>query len=187
MLHRNAFHHEGTKYCTGDKKCTALPALLATPMWGSYANSDIFRHWRSKRFLGCVSILLPAQYESNDRCNQENLIGQLKSGMNALRMPLDNLNSNGMYLVTACLAWTLKSWAALSLVVDGRKRAEKHRRERLMNMEFATFLQAMIMIPAQVIRSGRQTVVRFLNVNDWTATFFQLVEQLRTARCVRRE
>lgn len=126
-------------------------------------------------------------FESNDRCNQENLIGQLKSGMNALRMPLDNLNSNGMYLVTACLAWTLKSWTALSLVVDGRKRAEKHRRERLMNMEFATFLQAMIMIPAQVIRSGRQTVVRFLNVNDWTATFFQLVERLRPARCVRRE
>jgi len=126
-------------------------------------------------------------FESNDRCNQENLIGQLKSGMNALRMPLDNLNSNGLYLVAACLAWTLKSWSALWLAVDGRKREEKRRKERLMKMEFATFLQAMIAIPAQIIRSGRQTIVRLLNVNEWTATFFQLVEQLRPAKSVRRE
>ncbi|MDR1493167.1 MAG: IS1380 family transposase [Planctomycetaceae bacterium] len=121
-------------------------------------------------------------FESNDRCNQENLIGRLKSGMNALSTPLDNLNSNGMYLVTACLAWTLKSWTALSLAVDGRKREEKRRKDKLLKMEFATFLQAIIMIPVQVIRSGRQTIVRFLNVNDWTATFFQLVEQLKPAK-----
>jgi len=54
-------------------------------------------------------------------------------------------------------------------------------------MEFATFLQAMIAIPAQIIRSGRQTIVRLLNVNDWTATFFRLVEKLRPARHARRE
>jgi len=56
-----------------------------------------------------------------------------------------------------------------------------------MKMEFATFLQAMITIPAQIVRSGRQTIVRLLNVNDWTATFFQLVEQLRPAKYARRE
>ena len=125
-------------------------------------------------------------FESNERCNQENLIGDLKS-MSALRMPLDNLNSNWLYLVAACLAWSLKSWSALWLAVDGRKREEKRRKERLMKMEFATFLQAMIAIPAQIIRSGRQTIVRLLNMNDWTATFFQLTEQLRPVRYVRRE
>ena len=36
-------------------------------------------------------------------------------------------------------------------------------------------------------RSGRQTIVRLLNVNDWTATFFQLVEQLRPAKYAHRE
>jgi len=126
-------------------------------------------------------------FESNARCNQENLIGQLKSGMNALRMPLDNLNSNWLYLVAASLAWTLKSWSALWLAVNGRKHEEKRRKERLMKMEFATFLQAMITIPAQIVRSGRQTIVRLLNVNDWTATFFQLTGQLRPARHARRE
>jgi hypothetical protein len=120
-------------------------------------------------------------FESNKRCNQENLIGNLK-GMNALRMPLDNLNSNWVYLIAACLAWSLKLWVALWLAVDGRKREEKRRKERLLKMEFATFLQAMMTLPAQIVRSGRQTIVRLLNVNDWTATFFQLVEQLRPAR-----
>ena len=52
---------------------------------------------------------------------------------------------------------------------------------------FATFLQAMITLPAQIVRSGRQTIVRLLNMNDWTATFFQLVEQLRPAKYARRE
>jgi len=125
-------------------------------------------------------------FESNKRCNQENLIGDLKS-MKALRMPLDNLNSNWLYLVAACLAWSLKSWSALWLAMDGRKREEKRRKERLMKMEFATFLQAIIALPAQIVRSGRQTIVRLLNVNDWTATFFQLTEQLRPAKYARRE
>jgi hypothetical protein len=85
------------------------------------------------------------------------------------------------------LAWSLKSWSALWLAEDGRKREEKRRKERLLKMEFATFLQAMIVIPAQIVRSGRQTIVRLLNVNDWTATFFRLVETLRPARYARRE
>ena len=38
-----------------------------------------------------------------------------------------------------------------------------------------------------MIRSGRQTIVRLLNVNEWMATFFQLVEQLRPAKYARRE
>jgi len=44
----------------------------------------------------------------NERCNQENLIEQLKNGVNALRMPVDALVSNWSYMVMASLAWTLK-------------------------------------------------------------------------------
>jgi hypothetical protein len=126
-------------------------------------------------------------FEANKRCDQENLIGQLKSGMNALSMPLDTLNANWLYTVAACLAWTLKSWLALWLVNDGRNREDVRRKDRLLKMEFATFLQAMITIPAQILRSGRQTVVRLLNINDWTATFFRLADQLRPAKKVLRE
>jgi hypothetical protein len=126
-------------------------------------------------------------FDSNKRCNQENLIGQLKSGLNALSMPLDTLNANWLYLVAASLAWTLKAWMALWLVNDGRKHEEVRRKDRLLKMEFATFLQAMITIPAQILRSGRQTVVRLLNINDWTATFFRLADQLRPSKKVLRE
>ena len=124
-------------------------------------------------------------FEANQRCNQENLIGQLKSGMKALRMPLNTLESNWVYLLCGCLAWTLKSWAVLLSVTDFNNRDEAERKNRLLRMEFATFLQAMVTIPAQVIRSGRQIILRFLNMNSWTTTFFRLYESLRQRRILR--
>jgi len=69
-------------------------------------------------------------FESNSRCNQENLIEQLKNGGRALRMPVDNLVSNWAYMVMAALAWNLKAWAALLLPETGRWR-KKYRKEEL--------------------------------------------------------
>lgn len=43
--------------------------------------------------------------QANQRCNQENLIEQLKNGVPALRMLLGNLLSNWAYMVMASLAW----------------------------------------------------------------------------------
>ncbi|MBV8330044.1 MAG: IS1380 family transposase, partial [Verrucomicrobia bacterium] len=50
---------------------------------------------------------------ANARCDQENVIEQLKNGVNAMRMPVDDLLSNWAYMVTAALAWNLKSWYGL--------------------------------------------------------------------------
>ena len=47
--------------------------------------------------------------DGNNRCNQENLISQLKTGVNAMKLPVDNLVSNWAYMVMASLAWNLKS------------------------------------------------------------------------------
>jgi Transposase DDE domain group 1 len=58
-------------------------------------------------------------FEANDRCDQENLLRQLKSGTRSLRAPLDNLDSNAAYMVIASLAWTLKAWAAF--VTSGKR------------------------------------------------------------------
>jgi hypothetical protein len=44
-----------------------------------------------------------------DRCNQENLIEQLKNGVRSLTAPVDNLLSNWAYMVMASLAWSLKA------------------------------------------------------------------------------
>jgi hypothetical protein len=40
-------------------------------------------------------------FSANDRCNQENLIAQLKGGVRSLKAPVDTLVSNGAYMVMA--------------------------------------------------------------------------------------
>jgi hypothetical protein len=119
-------------------------------------------------------------FEANGRCDQENLIGQLKSGAHALMVPVDNLLSNWAYMVMGSLAWNLKAWAALLLPENGRW-AKQHQEEKqkLLKMEFPTFLQAMIQIPAQVVRTGRRIVFRLLSWNAWQHVFFRLLDQLR--------
>jgi hypothetical protein len=124
----------------------------------------------------------PAQivFVANDRCNQENLIEQHKNGVRALTAPLDNLESNWAYMVIASLAWSLKAWAALLLPVNPRWR-EKHEHEKrtLLRMDFATFRNSLINVPAQIVRTGRQIIYRLLSWNRWQAVFFRLHDQLR--------
>ena len=95
---------------------------------------------------------------ANDRCDQENLIAQLKGGVKALAMPVDDLVSNWAYMVMASLAWSLKAWSALVLPEGGRW-AEKYRAEKrsLLRMEFSTFCVAMIQVPCQIVRTAGRT------------------------------
>ena len=57
---------------------------------------------------------------ANGDCNQENVIEQLKNGVNAMRMPVDDLLSNWAYMVMTSLAWNLKAWFGLLLPDGGR-------------------------------------------------------------------
>jgi hypothetical protein len=120
---------------------------------------------------------------ANDRCDQENLIAQLKGGVKALAMPVDNLMSNWAYMVMASLAWSLKAWAALLVPVQGRW-AEKHRAEKrsLLRMEFSTFWVAMIGVPCPIVRGARRIVFRLLSWNPWQGVFLRLVERLHGRR-----
>jgi hypothetical protein len=111
----------------------------------------------------------------NERCNQENLIEQLKNGLNALRMPVGDVVSNGAYMVMASLAWTLKAWWAL-LVRDGE------RREAMLKMEFRRFRQVIVEVPAQIVRTGRRIVYRLLGYNDWVRTFLRTFERIGQLR-----
>jgi len=118
-------------------------------------------------------------FQSNDRCNQENLIEQLKNGVRALNMPVDNLVSNWAYMVMASLAWTLKAWFALLLPEDGRW-YEKYQKEKrnVLRMEFKKFVNAFVRIPAQVVKTGRRILFRLLAWNPYQHIFFRAVEQL---------
>lgn len=111
--------------------------------------------------------MTPAQVvaEANDRCNQERLIEQLKAS-GALHAPLNTLHANWAYMTIVTLAWSLKAWFALMLPVVPRWR-DRHMldKERVLRMEFRSFVHAFILIPAQVLSTGRYLTVRFL---AWT-------------------
>jgi len=112
--------------------------------------------------------------EANERCNQENLIEQLKNGVQAMRMPVDNLVSNWAYMVMASLAWTLKAWFALQLPAEGRW-ADKYAAEKrsVLMLEFKRFCQAFIELPCQIVKTGRRLVYRLLGWNRWLPVFFR--------------
>ncbi len=111
----------------------------------------------------------------NERCNQENLIEQLKNGLNALRMPVGDLVSNWAYMVMAALAWTLKAWFAL----QARRRAD---RSELLKMEFRRFLNCLVRVPCQIVRTGRRIVYRVLGYNGWTRTFLRTFDRIRALK-----
>ena len=118
-------------------------------------------------------------FSCNDRCNQENLIEQLSNGVCAFRAAVDNLVSNNAYMVMTALAWNLKAWSALWLTETGRW-SEKHRREKqeLLRMEFRKYVNVMLKIPTQIVRSGRQIIYRLLNWNPWLGVLRRLSVQL---------
>jgi hypothetical protein len=118
-------------------------------------------------------------FSANDRCNQENLIAQLKSGVRALTTPVDDLVSNWAYMVMGSLAWSLKAWSALLVPVTPRHRAQHEaERQTLLRMEFATYRAAFIPMPCQIVRTGRRLIYRLLSWNPWQGVFLRLVERL---------
>jgi hypothetical protein len=119
-------------------------------------------------------------FKANDRCDQENLIAQLKGGVHALRAAVDNLTSNWAYMVMTALAWNLKAWFALSIPEHPRpKAAHREQKRTLLRMEFKRFVAAIIQMPCQVVRGGRRLVYRLLSWNEWQGVFLRVVHALR--------
>jgi hypothetical protein len=120
-------------------------------------------------------------FQANDRCNQENLIAQLKNGVRALHAPLDNLESNWAYMLMTALAWNLKAWWALTLPEAPGRWQEKHRVEKqwALKLEFKTFLNAFVLLTCQIIKTGRKLVYRLLGWNPHLPIFFRLANVLR--------
>jgi hypothetical protein len=109
---------------------------------------------------------------ANGRCDQENMIEQLKNGVNAMRMPVNDLLSNWAYMVMAALAWNLKSW--YGLLMPNRERGLE-----LVKAEFRRFLNAIMLIPCQIVRTARRVIYRVLGYNDWLDDFFATWERLQ--------
>lgn len=116
-------------------------------------------------------------HEAGQRCNQENLIEQLKNGVRSLHAPVNTLNANWAYMVMVSLAWSLKAWIALTLPIHARW-SDRHTEEqrRLLRMDFRTFLAAFINVPCQILRSGRRLIYRLLAWNEWQHVFMRFVD-----------
>ena len=117
---------------------------------------------------------------ANTRCDQERVIGQLKSGVKSLCSPLDNLHSNWAYMVMATLAWNLAKWLALLLPERGRWR-ERHAAEKhdVLRMNFQTFVSTFMLVPVQIVRTARRLVLRVLAWNRWQHVFFRSLDAVR--------
>ncbi len=111
-------------------------------------------------------------FHANDRCDQENLIEQLKNGVHALRTPVGDLVSNWASMVMMSLAWTLKAWFALMT----RYRAD---RDALLRMEFRQFLAAVMLLPCQIVHTAERIVYRVLSYNRWTRVLLRTFDRIR--------
>jgi hypothetical protein len=118
---------------------------------------------------------------ANDRCDQENVLAQLLSAVRALRAPLDNLVSNGAYMLMTALAWNLKAWWALHLPERPGRWQAKHQAQKhwVLRLEFKTFVNAFMRLPCQIVRTARKVVYRLLGWNLYQPIFFRLVAALR--------
>jgi hypothetical protein len=113
--------------------------------------------------------------QANHRCQQENLVEQLKNGVAAMRMPVDTLEANWAYLAITMQAWNLKVWIGLLHPVEGFGR-------RLIRMEFRRFLREVIQLPCQILSRSRRRIYRLLRVNAWTEAFLLGVDAFRRLR-----
>ena len=73
------------------------------------------------------------------------------------------------------LAWNLKAWFGL-LLPNGRRGVE------LIKMEFRRFLHAIVLLPAQIVRTGRRVIYRIMSYNRWLKDLFAGWEHLRWLR-----
>lgn len=118
-------------------------------------------------------------HEANGRCGQENLLDELKNGTRALHAPLNALEANWAYMVIASLAWSLKAWFALCLPVSpSRRPVHQAQRERVLRMDFRTFLARLLLIPAQILHTGRRLIFRLLTWRPDLPILFRLLDAL---------
>src|SRR5215218_7822012 len=157
----NACNPSGWSSCAKTLVCSKATQVL-------FKEIRYFFYITKRRDFGAEEIVSLA----NGRCDQENVIEQLKNGVNAMRMPVDDLLSNWAYMVMTALAWNLKAWFGL-LLPDGERGIE------VVRMEFRRFLHSLILLPAQIDRTRRRIIYRIMAYNAWVKDLFAAWECLR--------
>ena len=78
------------------------------------------------------------------------------------------------------LAWNMTRWFALLLPEDGRWK-DKHAGEKrdVLRMGFSRFVTTFMLVPTQVVSTGRQLKLRLLAWNPWQHVFFRALDAVR--------
>ena len=167
-------HEDVAEYDYRPAKCRGTYRMVVvrkniSKMKGELTLVDELRYFfyiTTQRDLSAAEVVRLA----NARCHQENVIEQLKNGVNALRVPVYDLVSNWAYMVMAALAWNLKSFLAMMMHLKADRR-------KYVAMEFRRFVREMILVPCQVIRRARRTTLRIIG---WRPTTDRLFSVWRT-------
>jgi hypothetical protein len=89
-------------------------------------------------------------------------------------------------MVMSSLAWNLKAWLALWVIppVETTPEANEQRAEqrRVARMEFKTFVNQAMRLPALVVQTGRRIVVRLLGWTPLQPFLFRVLESFRPQR-----
>jgi hypothetical protein len=159
--------------CKQDYRVVVLRKQLVWERRGQVVEEETryFFYITNQRTWSCAEVVGFA----NGRCNQENLVEQLKNGVGALRAPVNTLESNWAYMVIGALAWNLKAWLALL-------QPSTAHRQQLLTMEFRKFLGEVVLLPCQVVREGRRLIYRLLRWNPWVNVLCRVSELLRKLR-----
>ncbi len=164
-------HEDVAEYEYRPGKCRKTYRMVVvrkniTRMKGELCLVDEIRHFfyiTTRRDLSAAEVVRLA----NARRDRENVIEQLKNGVNALRVPVYDLVSNWAYMVMAALAWNLKSWLAMMMHLKADRR-------KYIAMEFRRFVREMILVPCQVIRRARRTTLRIIGWRPATDRLFSV-------------
>ena len=159
--------------CAKDYTVVALRKNLVVHRHGEKVEEQVryFFYITNQSDWPCAEVV----YFANDRCNQENLIAQLKGGIAALRLPSNTLEANWAYMVIAALAWSIKAWVALV-------QPKQEYRDSLLRMEFKQFFQKWLSLACQIVRTGRQMIYRVLQYNEWVPVLLGTAGRLRQLR-----
>ena len=127
------------------------------------------------RYRQVVTNLPSSLYSAEDvvdltyvRCDQENTIEQLGSGLAAWRMPVAQFAGNAAWLEIARLAWNLAKWIARLTLPD-----------EVVRWEWKRFRQAFVFVAARVIRTGRRIVLRLYESHRFVGTLVAAHQKLQ--------
>ena len=76
-------------------------------------------------------------------------------------------------MVIAALAWSLKIWSGLLIQPKGSPQQQEKQqaaKREILRMEFQTYRQRLMQVPAHIIRRSRQLVYRLLSYRESVET-----------------